>query len=327
MGSIRDVEIKGSFLVFDSGGGWAFLLGKPLLTALRAVHDYGEDVIKIRDNKTQVTLINQYHDQTHSRVIGNGKPTLDIKQVTQQHEYEYTKQMQIPRIKSNKHPDVTNKTIVERAVPTYISETSIPFTRRTDPFNPRRVEYIIKSVKVGENTTRGEKEQVEALIAEYADIFACSLSEVTLIPGAMVDLNVPKEARFNTNIRQRPLSPPQKQYMHKWVQQMLDANMIERADVTWVKHVAPTVLTQKTHDAAGAMTLEDLQIEVNRQCEAANIPPPFNKSQIESQRNNKITRPTTSEPTKWRVTQNFAELNKVTQIPPLHQGDIRAKQQ
>ena len=34
-----------------------------------------------------------------------------------------------------------------------------------------------------------------------------------------------------------------------------------------------------------------------------------------------------NEPLKWRVTQNFAELNKITQIPPMFQGDIRAKQQ
>jgi len=32
-------------------------------------------------------------------------------------------------------------------------------------------------------------------------------------------------------------------------------------------------------------------------------------------------------PPKWRVMQNFAELNKVTQVPPLYQGDIQAKQQ
>ena len=172
-----------------------------------------------------------------------------------------------------------------------------------------------------------EQKGVEALITEYADIFACSLSEVTLIPGARVDLNVPKDARFNTNLRQRPLSPPQKQYMHKWVQQMLDANMVERADVTQIKHIAPTVLTQKTHDATGAMTLEDLQAEVNQQCEAAGLPTPFNKIRTMSQQNDGAASATASGPTKWRVTQNFAELNRVTQVPPLHQGDIRAKQQ
>jgi hypothetical protein len=32
-------------------------------------------------------------------------------------------------------------------------------------------------------------------------------------------------------------------------------------------------------------------------------------------------------PPKWRVCQNFAELNKGTTVPPILQGDIRIKQQ
>ena len=51
--------------------------------------------------------------------------------------------------------------------------------------------------------------------------------------------------------------------------------MIEHADITQIKHVAPTVLTQKTHDATGGMTLEDLQAEVNWQCEIAGMMLPF----------------------------------------------------
>jgi hypothetical protein len=36
---------------------------------------------------------------------------------------------------------------------------------------------------------------------------------------------------------------------------------------------------------------------------------------------------TDSGPRKWRVCQNFAQLNKVTEIAPMPQGDILAKQQ
>ena len=108
---------------------------------------------------------------------------------------------------------------------------------------------------------------------------------------------------------------------------MLDANMIERADITQIKHVAPTVLMQKTHDAIGAMTLDDLQVEVNRQCEVLGIPIPFNTTPTAPPQSEATTQASVTEPTKWRVTQNFAELNKVTQVPPLHQGDIQAKQQ
>ena len=167
-----------------------------------------------------------------------------------------------------------------------------------------------------------EQAAAEALVVEFADVFACSLSEVLLIPDAKVDLNITKNARFNTSIRQQPLSPPQKQYMHKWIKQMFDAGMIEHADITQIKHVAPTVLTQKTHDATGGTTLEDLQAEVNWQCEIAGMTLPFPAMHFTADEPTNVQREPNSEPPKWRVTQNFADLNKAMQIPPLHQGDI-----
>jgi hypothetical protein len=36
---------QGTFEVFDSGGAWALLFGKPLLEAFKAVHDYNGDVL------------------------------------------------------------------------------------------------------------------------------------------------------------------------------------------------------------------------------------------------------------------------------------------
>ena len=55
-------------------------------------------------------------------------------------------------------------------------------------------------VSKSEMTSHQKNAEVEALIAEYTDVFACSLSEVLLIPGARVNLNVPADAQFNTNI-------------------------------------------------------------------------------------------------------------------------------
>jgi len=61
-----EVEVKGlrrggSFEVFDSGGAWALLFGKPLLTAFDAFHGYGLDEVHIPSvDGTWVTLANQY---------------------------------------------------------------------------------------------------------------------------------------------------------------------------------------------------------------------------------------------------------------------------
>ncbi|KAG2744480.1 hypothetical protein P692DRAFT_201669873, partial [Suillus brevipes Sb2] len=48
-GSVAIVNIKtqGEFKVFDSGGGWQFLFGKPLLQAFRVVHEYETDTVRI----------------------------------------------------------------------------------------------------------------------------------------------------------------------------------------------------------------------------------------------------------------------------------------
>jgi hypothetical protein len=56
---LEGVCAHGTFEVFDSGGGWTFLFGKPLQTIFSAVHDYKRDVVSIEANGKQVTLENQ----------------------------------------------------------------------------------------------------------------------------------------------------------------------------------------------------------------------------------------------------------------------------
>ena len=92
---------------------------------------------------------------------------------------------------------------------------------------------------------------------------------------------------------------------------MHDADLIELADIPCIKHVAPTVLTQKTHDANGSMTLDDLRRELNKQCEHANLAQPFEEKIILPEAE-EVAEALPSGPPKWRVTQNFAELNKAT---------------
>jgi hypothetical protein len=81
-------------------------------------------------------------------------------------------------------------------------------------------------------------------------------------------------------------------------------------------------LAQKTHTGSG-LTLEELQHRVNDECISHGFDPFF-------------TLPPRTSPTpndeldkanpKWRICQNFAQINKVTKVAPMPQGDIRAKQ-
>ena len=56
---IGSVQVYSSFEVFESGGSWEFLLGKPLLTALHAVHEYTGDTMTIENKGISAVLENQ----------------------------------------------------------------------------------------------------------------------------------------------------------------------------------------------------------------------------------------------------------------------------
>ncbi|KAK6992435.1 hypothetical protein R3P38DRAFT_3434496, partial [Favolaschia claudopus] len=56
--AIEGVRCEGRFEIFDSGGGWEFLFGKPLQAAFGAVHDYGRDLIDIAVGTSKATLPN-----------------------------------------------------------------------------------------------------------------------------------------------------------------------------------------------------------------------------------------------------------------------------
>ena len=72
------------------------------------------------------------------------------------------------------------------------------------------------------------------------------------------------------------------------------------------------------------LTLEELQHRVNDECIAHGFEPRFNlPPRTAPTPNDELNK----EEQKWRICQNFVQINKVTKIAPMPQGDIRAKQQ
>ncbi|KAJ7032259.1 hypothetical protein C8F04DRAFT_959142, partial [Mycena alexandri] len=55
---VEGVKATGSFEVFDSGGSWDMLLGKPLQAALGVVHDVKRDVVTLEAGGSTATLKN-----------------------------------------------------------------------------------------------------------------------------------------------------------------------------------------------------------------------------------------------------------------------------
>lgn len=309
-----------AFEIFQSGGAWSFLLGKPMLARFNALHDYtpGCDHIYVRSGAKCQLLTNQL-GRTPDTSDGVNV-TLDIKDVRWA-----TGNTEEPvwYIGPNAPPNVDTDDPGEEVPDMFPEGDRTLYTRRTDPFKPQRVEAVLDAIRIGDDLTPEQRQQVRNLVTEYADCFALSVSEVIPVPGAIHRLNVPENATFSRKVRQKTLSPPQKAYLHKKIDEMLDAGVIAPCHPSEVKCVSPITLAKKAHDNEG-LTLQELQYRVEEQCRAAGLPPSPEPIPIPPQRS-EAAQKTPSEP-KWRICQNFGQVNKVTEIAPMPQGNIRAKQ-
>ena len=103
---------------------------------------------------------------------------------------------------------------------------------------------------------------------------------------------------------------------------MLSAGIIEQIEPSHIKCISLTTLAQKAHKGSG-LTLEELHQQINAECTGMGLEPYFMVKE-------RIVRPpieTTPKEKKWRVCQNFGEVNRVAEIAAMPQGDIRLKQQ
>ena len=197
-------------------------------------------------------------------------------------------------------------------------------TRKTDPHNPARVEAILAEITIGQDLTPTQRESVRETIAEFAQCFALSMSEVTPVEGAAHRLDIPRDKQFRTKVGQRPQSPPQKEFFNGVIDKMLEAGIIRPIDHQDVKCCGATTLAKKAHEGGG-LTLDTLKHHVNDECVAAGFPSAFQELPPKEEPDQDLHAPPAQN--KWRVCQDFAELNQVTKVPPMPQGDIRQKQQ
>jgi len=197
------------------------------------------------------------------------------------------------------------------------------FTRTTDPFKPERVKEILRLVSIGPDLSEAQNEQVTNLLSEFADCFALSVREVIAIPGAKHIIHVPPNTSFLKKIpHQRQLTEAQRLYLSNAVDELLEADIIEPIRPEDVLCASPLSLAQKAHDTPG-LSLDEIQHKVNDECIAHGLPPAHDlhtPKPVAPQKSDE------AKPQKWRICQNYGALNKVTQVFPMPQGDIRTKQ-
>jgi hypothetical protein len=198
------------------------------------------------------------------------------------------------------------------------------FTRFTRPNEPRRIQKILELITIGDDLTTPERDAVNALIVEFADCFALSVSEVKAVKNGEHKLDIKPGTTFSTKVANRPFSPPQKVYFNKVLDELLLAGVIRPIAAADVKCCSPVTIAQKAH-SGGGLTMNELIYHLEDQCIAAgrkpadNLPPREEPSTPSTE--SKITEP------KFRFCMNYGELNKSTLVRPMPQGNIRGMQQ
>jgi hypothetical protein len=261
---IEGVRAHGSFEVFDSGNNWEFLLGKPLLTAFNSIHEYKNDTVTIENKGLTATLKNQV-DETKEQhktepesttperrnLVGNVE-TFPQREV---HFQLHSNAENPSEITDTGNPNKTEPTpahiIIEETDDDTSTTTEIEvdalkdseniFTRHTDPWKKERVDKILEEVKIGPDLSETERGQVLTLLSEWADIFALSVSEVKHVENVVHTLDIPPGTTFTTKVNQKPLTPPQRKYLHESIDAMLEAGIIEQCSPDQVKCASPTV--------------------------------------------------------------------------------------
>jgi hypothetical protein len=203
--------------------------------------------------------------------------------------------------------------------------------RITNLFEDNRVEEILQKIAIGTDLTMEQRDEVKALIREYADVFALSLSEVKVVDWYKHHLNVDPSVKLPRKTAQHPVTEAQKDWFFSILDEMENAHVIQRVPEDFIKALSSTNLQPKEAGKIGATQTEILR-KVNAECIKNGLPPFWEEVRepgetdeamleaVENQEGAEIK-------TKWRRCHAFTALNKATQVPSFPQGDLKAKQE
>jgi len=251
---VGGVQTHGSFEVFDSCGSWDFLFGKRLLKAFKAVHDYDNDEVIVKGIGGSAVLRNQAHLVADRKQLET--PAAPVCAVTE-----------------DEPPHEEEEPVTEIDVEALQDSDSL-FTRATEPYKPERVNEILRLVTIGSDLSDNQRTEVRQLIRSFADVFALSMHEVKHVEDAIHHLDIDPKAIFSKKVHQKPLTPPQRQYLYKSINVMRSAGIIEPCLPQEVKCISATTLAQKAHLGKG-LALVELQHRVNDQCITHGMEPRF----------------------------------------------------
>ena len=129
---------------------------------------------------------------------------------------------------------------------------------------------------------------------------------------------------------QRPITANQKDWYYKMLDEMEEANVIQKVPGEFLKCLNSTNLAPKEAGKTGATRIDVLR-KVNAECIKNGLPPFWEEARLPGETDEALLEAVENEGTpeetrtKWRVCHAFMALNRATQIPPFPQGDLRHK--
>lgn len=216
---LKGMKVEGSFEVFDSGGSWAFLLGKPLLRQFKAKHDFELDMVKIMVSDGSVTVLQNELGVPRAFEMGVAGVNIML-DIRQRNELS----MDVPAA------DCSPMGPPAEAQPVYITIVSGPddlvLMCSTEPFKDVRVARIREEVTIGPDVMDAQCEEALQLIGPYADCFALGINEVNAIQGAIHKLNILVGTTFHMKILPRSYNPDQWAFVEAKLDEMLEAGVV-----------------------------------------------------------------------------------------------------
>ena len=142
----------------------------------------------------------------------------------------------------------------------------------TNPFDEKRVNKILSKIEFGPNLTEDQLERVKALVREFADVFALSMSEVIFVDWHHHHLNVDPDMKLPKRMSQRLITENQKEWYYRIIDEMESVHVIQKVPGEFIKCLNSTNLAPKEAGKMGATRVEILH-KVNAECIKNGLPP------------------------------------------------------
>ncbi|KAF8748682.1 hypothetical protein RHS01_10633 [Rhizoctonia solani] len=325
--AVSEIEYQGhhwpiTFEVLDSGGAFKLLIGKDWLSTNGAKQDFLTDTLSLLSAGQTIYLKNANPESIQSPIVSKLDKIAPAEETKTEKPLEPVEKNQlaepIQEVKKEEKGEEGNhqrakRAKIRKAGPTElmtleseqgqrqatISQPPLPESeRRSNPFNPGRVAEIQSRVKLGEDLTDEQKERIKNILGATGG-------------------GIPKK------VGQKKLTEPQRKALYEMLDELERARIVQRVTQDQVIAVSPISLVPKPASTS-APSIRLLQQMANSECRKYGIPLKY--PEVGFYEGPTGTEPQT-QPAKWRLVQNFATVNRYTQVKPFPMGDLFTKQQ